>query len=163
MKSTVYLLGLLCVMMMFGGCKTKESAYKQAYDTAQSRSTVSSQTSGYQTTTPSNNPGWMTDRSQTTSYDDPFQSERLTVMDGRNLRQYSVVIGSFQNRTNAESLKNRMQAQGYSPVVARSENGMWYRVIVASFNTRAEAEAQRDAIKSRYSQFHDAWLLNRQY
>jgi len=167
MKSRVYLLGLLCATMIaFSGCKTKESAYKQAYETAQARSTVASQTPASQTpATPppsSNSNPPVYERPQTAPYDDPFQTERVTVMDGRTLRQYSVVIGTYAVRTNANREVEKMQKQGYSPIVAQNEKGQ-YRVIVATFDTRAEATAQRDAIKRRYPEYNDAWLLNRQY
>ena len=175
MKSKVYLFGLLCtIAIVFGGCKAKQSAYKQAYETAQARSIVSSQTptepsrsySADSYSADSYSPDSYSppaiERPQTAPANDPFQTEKVTAVDGRNLLQYSVVIGSFVNRTNAESLKNRMQAQGYSPVVAQNEKGM-YRVIVATFDSRAEATAQRNTIKSRYPEFYDAWLLNRAY
>ena len=157
MKSRVYVWGLMCVLVVaFGGCQTKQSAYKQVYETAQARSTVS------QTPTTSTvNSNRVIEQPQTPAHD-YFQEERVMAMDGRNLKQYSVVIGSFINRTNAESLKNKMQAKGYSPVVAQNEKGM-YRVIVATFDTQAEATAHRNSIKSQYPEFYDAWLLNRLY
>ena len=160
MKSRVYLWGLMGTLVIaLGGCKAQQSAYTQAYETAQARSTVYQQPAtpppvvqnqGYERQQPAvQNQGY---GQQPVSGNDVFQNERITVMDGRDLRQYSVVIGSFVNRTNAESLKNRMQAQGYSPVVAQNEKGM-FRVIVATYDTRAEAAAQRDVIKNRYPDF----------
>ena len=163
MKSRVYVWSLMCMLVIvFSGCKTQQSAYQlRAYEAAQARSTVYQQTPVYQTTPtapPSDYSSPAIESSQATPVDETFQTEKLTVVDG-NLRQYSVVIGSFINRTNADSLKKQMQAQGYSPIVAQNEKG-WYRVIVATFDTRAEATAQRNAIKSRFS---DVWLLNRAY
>jgi len=168
MKASVYLWGLMCALLMFGGCKTKQSAYKQAYDAAQMRPTVyqappavyQSPTPAFQEpATPTPAPTRVFEQSST----EYFQEERITqVMDGRSLKQFSVVIGSFVNRTNAESLKNRMQTQGFSPVVVQNEKGL-YRVIVATFDTRAEATAQRNAVKNRFPEFFDAWLLNRVY
>ncbi|MDO4672112.1 MAG: SPOR domain-containing protein, partial [Porphyromonadaceae bacterium] len=81
--------------------------------------------------------------------------------DGNNLKRFSVVIGSFQNPTNAKNLKERMQQDGYNPVLAKNDQGM-LRVIVTSFNSREEAAASRDAIKQRYApNFQDAWLLEK--
>ena len=158
MKSRVYLWVLVCTLVIaFDGCKTKQSAYKQAYEAAQTRPTV------YDTpVTQPSKPVQVFEQQPVDQTNDRFQEERITVMDGRNLKQYSVVIGSFVNKTNAESLKNRMQAQGYSPVVVQNEKGL-YRVVVATFDTRAEATAQRNAIKNRFPEFYDAWLLNRVY
>ena len=92
------------------------------------------------------------------------RKENLSVMEGEdagNLKRYSVVVGSFQNHTNARSLKERMQADGYRPVLATNEQGM-LRVIVSSFDSREEAASSRDAIKARYApNFQDAWLLEK--
>jgi hypothetical protein len=42
MKSRIYVWGLMCtIMVAFGGCKAKQSSYKQVYETAQARPTVS--------------------------------------------------------------------------------------------------------------------------
>ena len=49
-----------------------------------------------------------------------------------------MVIGSFQNPTNARNLKDRMVQEGYNAVLATNEAGM-LRVIVASFDAREEA------------------------
>ena len=53
------------------------------------------------------------------------------------MKRFSVVIGSFKNKTNAYALKERMQNDGYNAVLGENEQGM-LRVIVASFNDKAE-------------------------
>lgn len=83
--------------------------------------------------------------------------------DGDAIKLFSVVIGSFKNLTNANSLKERMQNEGYTPVLGENEYGMM-RVIVTSFETKAEAEKSRDAIRAKYApNFQDAWVLERTY
>ena len=83
--------------------------------------------------------------------------------DADAIKLYSVVVGSFKNRTNAFSLKERMQNEGYTPVLGENEQGM-LRVIVTSFETKAEAEKSRDAIRAKYRpNFQDAWVLERTY
>ena len=65
--------------------------------------------------------------------------------------------------TNAYSLKERMQNEGYHAVLGENEQGM-LRVIVSSFDDKADAAASRDAIKAKYApNFQDAWLLERAY
>ena len=90
------------------------------------------------------------------------RKERVSTYSGEDatrLKRFSVVVGSFQNPTNARSLKERMEGQGYNAVLATNDAGM-LRVIVASFDTRDEAIASRDAIRSRFApDFKDAWLL----
>jgi cell division protein FtsN len=153
MKSTTYLAGILCALAItFSGCKPKQSAYQKVYEAAQSRSTV------YQAQ-PAPAPAPTT---QTAPAKNTFQTEKITAVDGRGIQKYSVVIGSFLSKTNAESLKNRMQGQGYTPVLAQNEQGM-YRVLVATFDDKNDAYNLRDAIKERYPEFNDAWLLERVY
>ncbi|GHV57616.1 cell division protein [Bacteroidia bacterium] len=158
MKSTGYLVGLMCMLAIaFSGCKPKQSAYQKVYEAAQSRPTV------YQAQTAPVAPSYTPAPAvQTAPANTTFQTEKVTAVDGRGIKQYSVVIGSFLNKTNAESLKTRMQNQGYTPVLAQNEKGM-YRVIVATFDTKSDAYVQRDAIKERYPEFSDAWLLERLY
>ena len=94
------------------------------------------------------------------------RSERINAAEGEDasrLKRYSVVIGSFKNKTNAYSLKERMQNEGYHAVLGENEQGM-LRVIVSSFDDKADAAASRDAIKAKYApNFQDAWLLERAY
>ncbi len=94
----------------------------------------------------------------------PVRKEKVSAYKGEdqnNLRRFSVVIGSFQNPTNAKSLKERMTKMGYNAVLAKNEIGM-LRVIITSFDTREEATASREAIKARFApDFQDAWLLEK--
>jgi cell division protein FtsN len=139
----------MCTLAItFSACKPKQSAYQKVYEAAQSRPTV------YQAP-----PAPAT---QTAPAVATFQTEKVTAVDGRGIKRYSVVIGSFLSKTNAESLKNRMQNQGYIPVLAQNEKGM-YRVLVATFDDKSEAYTLRDDIKERYPEFNDAWLLERIY
>ena len=95
---------------------------------------------------------------QLPSYGDTVKDE-----DASRLKRYSVVVGSFKNKTNAYALKERMQNDGYNAVLGENEQGM-LRVIVASFDNKADAADSRDAIKAKYApNFQDAWLLERAY
>jgi cell division protein FtsN len=155
MKATGYLAGLMCALVItLSGCKAKQSAYQKVYEAAQARPTV------YQApTVPAYTPAPVT---LAVPDNATFQMEKITAVDGRGIKQYSVVIGSFLSKTNAESLKNRMQEYGYTPVLAQNEKGM-YRVLVATFDDKADAYVQRDAVKERYPEFSDSWLLERVY
>ena len=144
----------LSMILALGSCKPKQSAYKAAYEQAKERETTSpvrEETVPVQT--------------QMTS-DGETRRERITAVQGENadgLKRYSVVVGSFRNRTNAYSLRERMQGEGYNALLGENEQGM-LRVIVSSFDNRADAAASRDAVKAKYApNFQDAWLLERQY
>ena len=145
----------LCLMATVGtSCKSKQSAYRAAYEQAKARE-MAGQTDDY-VITPVSKPVASNETRQ----------ERITPLDGENaagIRLFSVVIGSFQNRTNAFSLKERMERDGYMPVLAENEQSM-LRVIVTSFDNRTDAERSRDAIRSKYyPNFQDAWILQRSY
>jgi cell division protein FtsN len=156
MKKILLFGATICCVFMLGACKSKSSAYKTAYEQAKS-----------------NGKEWEDEEDDDTevltseeiSYESVRQEKVKPVYgeDGSGLKKYSVVIGSFKNRTNAYSLKERMTDEGYMPVIAENDFGM-LRVIVTSFDSKADAARSRDAIKSKYApNFHDAWLLERQY
>lgn len=158
----IWLLGAsVCMVLAFGSCKPKQSAYKAAYEQAKEKETTApvemvQEEVVEEEVTPVSKP-----RTSSVS----TRSERVNVAAGEDasrLKQYSVVIGSFKNKTNAYSLKERMQNAGYNAVIAENEQGM-LRVIVSSFNDKADAVDSRDAIKAKYApQFQDAWILDRQ-
>ena len=152
MKKTLLFGAAICCMFILGSCKSKSSAYKTAYEQAK---------------TDDNNWDDEEDTEVLTTEEISFESvkqERLTPVSGEaGLKKYSVVIGSFKNKTNAFSLKDRMLDEGYKPIVAENETGM-LRVIVSTFDSRADAARSRDAVKSKFApNFHDAWLLERSY
>jgi len=155
MKKVLIFGAAICCMFTLGSCKSKSSAYKTAYEQAQS-----------------NDEDRWDDEDDTevlTSEEISYESVRQEKIrpahgeDASGLKRYSVVIGSFKVRTNAYSLKDRMIDEGYRPVVAENDYGM-LRVIVSSFDSKNDAVRSRDAVKSKFRpNFQDAWLLERQY
>ena len=147
---------VLCVVTMCCvSCKSKQSAYKAAYEQAKEREMTNSEPVKEQITP-------VTKAKTSTA----TRQEKITPISGENpegIKLYSVVIGSFKNKTNAYSLKERMQNEGYMPVLGENEQGM-LRVILTSHETRKEAEKSRDAIRAKFfPNFQDAWLLERTY
>jgi cell division protein FtsN len=154
MKKLILIIAVTCGIICLGSCKSKSSAYKTAYEQAKTNDRVPSyeETDEYETPT-----------GEEISYESVRQ-ESVKPVSGENasgLKKYSVVIGSFKNKTNAYSLKERMVAEGYAPVIAENDYGM-LRVIVTSFESKPEAVRSRDNIKIRYEpNFQDAWILER--
>lgn len=153
----IWLLGAtMCMVLAFGSCKPKQSAYKAAYEQAKEKETtapVEAYEEPEETVAPVSKPR---------TADASTRQERIRAAQGEDasgLKRFSVVIGSFKNKTNAYSLKERMQDEGYKALLGENEQGM-LRVIVSSFDTKADAIESRDGIRS---QFHDAWILERQY
>lgn len=160
MKSKILLFGLsLTLLFGLGSCKSKESAYKAAYEKAkQKEMEEDAKSNEIEEVTP------ITKSKSASTSTASFQKEKVTAVDGNSsgLKRYNVVIGSFTVKTNAQSLKERMQADGYHAILAQNERQM-YRVIVASYDDKASAAEERDDIKTKYSpDFQDAWLLELQ-
>lgn len=150
MKSKLLLCGFAFTLLFtLGSCKSKESAYKTVYERAQERA-VEEPAPVY---TPAPAP----------VADVAVKKEKVTAIEGSGLKRFSVVVGSFINKTNASSLKEIMGNQGYKAILVQNQQDM-YRVIVASFDDRAGAAAERDRLKSEYyPDFQDAWLLEQEY
>ena len=158
MKKIILASFALIAAVSLSSCGSKKkSAYRKAYEQAKQREIATQ------------------DSKSTVQYEAPattaperpavpvtVRKERVTTYtgeDANHLKRFSVVIGSFQNPTNARNLKDRMVQEGYNAVLATNEAGM-LRVIVASFDAREEAVASRDAIRARFApDFKDAWLL----
>jgi cell division protein FtsN len=161
MKSKICLFGLiLSLLFSLESCKTKESAYKAAYETAQERNLqqqdyTPQELSPVVKTAPESTPVYSATATSN------IQKEKVTVIDGAGMLQYSVVVGSFTNQTNAISLKERWTQDGYKAFLAQNERGM-YRVIVATYSDKNSAISERTRIKERfYPAYNDAWILER--
>ena len=140
----------------FGACKPKQSAYKAAYEKAQEKAVEEEPEEEAPVATPAPRPKPQSSAST--------QREKVRVIsssDNSGLKNFSVVIGSFVNKTNAEALKSRMEDEGYNVILAQNDRDM-YRVIIATFDEKYDAAQERDRIKAKYSpQFKDAWLLEK--
>lgn len=166
-KNLIFVFGL-CAAILFTGCKSRESAYKQAYEQAimQDKTNQTEQqvvTPAPETTTTVATPVTPT---QTVPVDHSDVREiqgDLSVISGNPLKTYSVVVGSFVTQANAEAQKSTLASQGHdSRVVKTNEtiNGHtgWFRVIASSYDDKASAVESRDGLKSS---FPGAWLLYR--
>lgn len=91
----------------------------------------------------------------------PVRHENVSYESGEPLKAYSVVIGSFSIKANADDLLSRLQHAGYkASVVSADINGTpFYRVLSATADTKSEAVSSRNAIKgSMYNPKGDAWI-----
>ena len=154
-----------CFVLAFGSCKPKQSAYKAAYEQAKEKETQAPVTESVTEETYEADDVAPVSKPKTNRYVST-RTEDINVAAGEDasrLKRYSVVIGSFKNKTNAYSLKERMQNEGYHAVLGQNAQGM-LRVIVSSFDDRSDAAASRDAIKAKYApNFQDAWILQKAY
>jgi len=159
-------LGLaVCAVTLLGSCKSKESAYRQAYEKAKAQQTPTND----ETTTVK------IDQSGTTATVTPVTTTpvaednsdvrtingELSVVNGEKLRTYSVVVGSFVTQANAEGLMSQLKNKGYAARVVKTNetiNGHtgWYRVVASSYDDKASAVQSRNELKGTYA---GAWLL----
>lgn len=175
MKKNLVLAMGLCAVALLTSCKSRESAYRQAYEQALNQSKT--QTNEQQVTT-DNTQAPVTVVTPVT----PVQSETTTtttittdhsdvreingnmeVTDGNALQAYSVVVGSFVTKANADAQMARLKNEGYDARIIKTNetiNGHtgWYRVIASSFNDKGSAAQSKSSLASKYP---GAWILYR--
>ncbi len=178
MKKTTFLLFGLAAAVTLTGCKSRESAfaktYQQALEEEQSRTVEVVTTAPVQPviTQPVEPVVTVQPVEPVQVIQQPVQEEvdlsdvrtidgTLDVVSGDALSTYSVVVGSFITKSNADGLMARLRSNGYDArVVLTNEtiNGRtgWYRVIASSSDNKSEAARTRDALKGTYP---GAWLL----
>ena len=176
MKKYIVLCAGICLAMSFTGCKSSDKAYRQAYDKAQQQAQAQNQydnpivqpvqtvTPVTQTQTQTQTPVQTTPVTQTQIVDNvdnvSVRQERVTVVNGSGLNNYSVVVGSFSVLANAEGVQQRLKNGGYNAQVVQNEAKTMYRVVAGTYPTKAEAVQLRDGLLgTQFNPDRDAWLL----
>ena len=167
-KNLLMTLGL-CSAVLLTGCKSKESAFRQAYEKAKSQEVTNEQQAT--ATTPVTTEQTVavtpvTPAAPTTATDNTDVrtiNGDVNVTRGNALKTYSVVVGSFVTEANANGLMSRLQGEGYDARVVKTNetiNGKtgWYRVLASSYDDKASAVQSRNALKEK---FPGAWVLYR--
>ena len=174
MKKYTLICAAVCAAMAFTSCKSSESAYKQAYlkakqqEELQQRQQAEQQAAEQQAAvveqtetavvTPLQEKA--ADNTQVLDNGDNVQvrQENVSVVNGEGLNNFSVVVGSFSLKANAEGLQSTLKQQGYNAQVVVNKNvePAMYRVIATTFATKSEAAASRASLKEK---FPGAWLL----
>lgn len=153
----------VCVALAFTSCKSSESAYRKAYEKAKAQDGITVATNDPITETPTVTPitpRTYEDDNNTTVTDNNdnvgVRQEKLSVVNGSGLSAYSVVVGSFSIRANAEGMMNQLRNAGYQAQVAYNSANNMYRVVASTHNTKSEAITSRDSMRGKYP---NAWLL----
>ena len=104
-------LGLgMCMVLALASCKSKESMYKKAYEKAQAQEqqtppvTQEPVVTPLQTTTPSESTNTEVDNAT-------VRQENVSLISGSGLQNFSVVVGSFGLKANAEGLYNTLKSE----------------------------------------------------
>lgn len=168
MKKFMVLGAAMCIAMAFTGCKSSESAYKKAYEKAKSQEQTS--TDNDDSSTQQDAPVVAPVETQTQAqpvtetrtvdnYDnEPVRRENVSVVNGAGLKAYSVVVGSFGVKANAEGLQQRLKNAGYDAQVAYNAGNNMYRVVATTYDSKASAVQSRNQLRATYT---DAWLLSK--
>ncbi len=166
MKKYVLVCAALCAAISFTSCgSSKESAYRKAYEKAKAQEAVQAQAQQQapveqtQQQAPVVTP-LETAPAQTVVTDNsdnvPVRTENLTVVSGAGLKAYSVVVGSYGIKANAEAEVAKLNRAGYSAQLAYNADRKMYRVIASTFDAKANAVESRTSLRATYP---DAWLL----
>lgn len=156
MKKTMVLCAVACVAMAFTGCKSSQSDYKKAYLRAQAER----EQEPVQEETPVVTPLVEKPSTQTTVTDNTdnvsVRTEDVTLVSGSGLKSFSVVVGSFGVKANAEGLQRRLKDAGYDAQIAFNSARNMYRVVASTYDSKASAVQSRNQFRANYP---DAWLL----
>lgn len=140
------------VVCLLVGCKTQY--HRNAYEAAHSQTTATQSAQSMQQ---------QTKQKQAAMADASVRTEKYTVIEEdaavaqTTLKRYSVVVGSFGIKSNAQGLQKSLQP-AYTPTVVQNEKGM-YRVLLISYNTYEEAREKLQEVRERFA---DAWILAQQ-
>ena len=161
MKKYMVICAGLCVALAFSGCKSKESAYRKAYDKAKAQDAANvTDNSGYDDTpvvTPFVDTPVTDNSNNNNNYDNvSVRTENVSVVSGSGLKAYSVVVGSFSVRSNADNLVSRLRSQGYDAQLAYNSARDMYRVVASTYADKGSAVQSRNNLRNTYP---DAWLL----
>lgn len=161
MKKILLMGAAICAVFMISSCKSKESAYKKAYEKAKAQQAqtvmpVTTTTPVQQVTTQTVTPVTTTPVADYNNVS--VRNENVSFVEGSPLRQYGVVVASVTIKSNGVALMQKLANQGYNSCVAQAQvNGQtFYRVVACSFDTKSEAAQKRSQLEGQYP---GAWLL----
>ena len=157
MKKYMILCAGLCAAMAFTSCKSSESAYKKAYEKAKAQ-----EAAAVETNTEANVVAPIEEkpidevRVMDNADNVQVRQEQVSLIDGSGLKNFSVVVGSFSLRANADGLQQRLKEAGYDAQIVKNTDRNMFRVVATTFADKASAAQSRNELRAKYP---DAWLL----
>ena len=150
MKKYMVICAGLCVALAISSCKSKESAYRKAYDKAKAQDAANvTDNSGYDDT-PVVTPFVDTPVTDNNNYNNNNNNYDNVSVRTENV---SVVNGSGLN---ADNLVSRLRSQGYDAQLAYNSARDMYRVVASTYADKGSAVQSRNNLRNTYP---DAWLL----
>ena len=163
MKKYTLICAAMCAAMVFTSCKSSESAYKQAYLKAKQQEEQQQQQQApvaQETTVVTPMVERPVNNTQVVDNADNIavRQEQVTVVSGGGLKNFSVVVGSFSLKANAEGLQQTLRSEGYDAQIVMNNNvtPAMYRVVATTFDSKVDAAASRNGLQNKYP---GAWLL----
>ena len=165
MKKYTLICAAMCAAMVFTSCKSSESAYKQAYLKAKQQEEMQQQQQqqapvAQETTVVTPMVERPVNNTQVVDNADNIavRQEQVTVVSGAGLKNFSVVVGSFSLKANAEGLQQTLRSEGYDAQIVMNNNvtPAMYRVVATTFDSKVDAAASRNGLQNKYP---GAWLL----
>ena len=177
-KSLVLGLAFIAALSLVG-CKSKESAYKKAYEKAKAQELATQQSyndltettpvtttvvtpvteeSEYDNTSVNANTNTSTDVTTFTNAVSNSNSNYNTSTSTASVKRYCVIVGSYENQSGAERVLQQVKNNGYSSAKIVYGDGR-YRVAATSFSDMQSAKASRNTL---IKQYEGAWILDTQ-
>lgn len=147
----------LCAAMAFTSCKSSESAYKKAYEKAKAQEAAAAETNTEANVVAPVEEKPIDEVRVVDNADNvQVRQEQVSLIDGSGLKNFSVVVGSFSLRANADGLQQRLKEAGYDAQVVKNNDRNMFRVVATTFADKASAAQSRNELRAKYP---DAWLL----
>ena len=157
MKKYMILCAGLCAAMAFTSCKSSESAYKKAYEKAKAQEAAAVETSTEANVVAPVEEKPIDEVRVVDNADNvQVRQEQVSLIDGSGLKNFSVVVGSFSLRANADGLQQRLKEAGYDAQIVKNTDRNMFRVVASTFADKASAAQSRNELRAKYP---DAWLL----
>ena len=156
----------LCLAVMITSCKSSESAYKKAYEKAKQQELAQPQVNEAVEVAPVVSAPVVSAPQPSNVSNATVREEKVSMVSGEGLKNYSGVCGSFGVKANAEGLKDFLDKEGYNAQIVYNPERQMYRVVAATYDDKAAAAQARDEFKAKYpsrSDFQGSWLLYRVY
>lgn len=166
MKKYLMLGAGLCLAVMITSCKSSESAYKKAYEKAKQQELAQPQVNEAVEVAPVVSAPVVSAPQPSNVSNATVREEKVSMVSGEGIKNYSVVCGSFGVKANAEGLKDFLDKEGYNAQIVYNPERQMYRVVAATYDDKATAAQARDEFKAKYpsrSDFQGSWLLYRVY
>ena len=108
MKKILLLGAAVCAVFVMSSCKSKESAYKKAYEKAKAQQTGTTTTTPVQQVTTQTTVTPVTTTPVTDYSNVSVRGENVSFVEGSPLRQYGVVVASVTIKSNGVALMQKL-------------------------------------------------------